>query len=1696
MRKFIWIFIAIVLALFVSCDETSPTTELAEANIAISMEKALEIESNGDVVEYRYESIPLFEDKHLIGATGGYVRLGTDTSSALPIGYLSQGKWHFNVQGLNDEGIVIVTGSTEQFLEKGLSHTIPITVTTDRTIGTGGVSFTFDSDATSQSNMSFIVRYRNIDQTTWQVKNSGFTRTMRVNDSEVTFSGRVDGLASGHWELHFILVDNGVYIGGESVTVQIVAGRTTTISGIILPSKHIGLEMMITSPGFVNGTLGNDVKIYKDQSATVTWTNESDATVYPDSWIWMVDGIIDESITSSTNSYTYHSNDASGYGEHQISVIALHHVSGQELEIGSASVKVEVIRRLANITFDAGSGMFPDGTSSITLTQDTYDNPQLPKIPSRIGYVFAGWMYGSDLAVTAMNEVIPAVYRCEGNRTLTAAWVQSVYNLTLVYGGGGIRKVYGSVSGGSTRELPAQETKTDISFGASLVPYIETPLTRYGYIFRGWYTEENGMGTQIYGNSWAISNYGWTSDVTLYAWWTLKEYTVTYKNAIYYGNYSWNASQLAAQAETEVVKTRSNPLGFSIAAGQVIYYTFTNTSTGETGRLYMYVTTGCNASGSPQAKTMAVIKPAGEDKQNDVAIDCPYGAMPQPKIQGLKFLGWFTSPTGGTQKQGTDIFLANNIAEDNETLYAHWEEGNIHVEVTNGYGTTLRTGTVAMGSIYGNLIPSSPTRTGYSFQGWYIQGTNDMVVAGSIVTVPDDHVIEARWVGNTYTVSFVPIREDVTATSQKTVQYGSAYGELPALVRPGYGGTGWKTADGSQTITSDTIVSIASNHTLSGDWNAVTMPITLNAGEGQMYIGGYNVGSIILTGTYGNTYNNLKTPSGASASLPESVTWYGHTFQGWYTEAAGGARVIGSQTITTELAHTLYAHYSTDSVTIKFWRNYDGDDYSNPTGSMLVEQRSRSFGDSLGALPNVNRTGYTFLGWFTTPSGGDLVSASTAITTTGTINFYAHWQIMSIQVTLNYGGGVSNGNTEKAISVTYGNTYGSGNGGSLPSPTKTGYNFSNTWQRDTDSATITSGSSMTLVNAHTLVAQYTPKTMSVTLDANGGTVLGSSTKTLVGTYDSQYNEMTLGGVVPNNPNGGLPDPTRTGYEFGGWYESLAFNTSPIQPGTTISKENNHTLYAKWNGKSVRVIYDWGDSTANRLLEYAVDTYGQFDTTSHFPEPTKNGYAIEGWYYESSYINRVEPTHIVMTDGDHTIYAKWLPISYRYTLDSEDLDSYWSGSEVNTLINSLGNGYTALSQGQFGNQTYDFIRKNGVTGGRRTLYSGTTTGAEWTQQITQTLNIHLRGEQQKWKRNVTCTACYGNGGWESSCDYCTNGKVWTQCSVCSGSGRLPTYEWSVMNTTTRNTHGSYLPDNEGFPIPTPGGPGELHTTVEYELIGGSSQGITYTVTTTNYRSVLGDYENCYNCSGRGGWNENCRVCGGDGEIWHECGTCDGNGYTVQTHTTTSTITVEVNGSTVATETYNDGNYSEYNINVPNDATVRITVVRAPSTLDGWTKDGSLQSSVSWYVYDPAYSGKITLLKRDGTALNFDSYLSGYTKGKGSASTMVNLVAGGVTISSIYLQNGEYGGNLQRYYLFPGYLNKTTYAGGTEIPGSTVQATYGGFSTSSSPRTATKEGVTVTPTQLSWSSSDLYITASPSLSWISGEYITGFSLDVMQ
>jgi len=128
-----------------------------------------------------------------------------------------------------------------------------------------------------------------------------------------------------------------------------------------------------------------------------------------------------------------------------------------------------------------------------------------------------------------------------------------------------------------------------------------------------------------------------------------------------------------------------------------------------------------------------------------------------------------------------------------------------------------------------------------------------------------------------------------------------------------------------------------------------------------------------------STYGTLPTP-----------TREGYEFKGWYTSKSKGNKVTSTTKVTTDKAHTLYAHWKEaekPTYKITFDGNGEDDEVTLSSTEITVEE-----GGTYGDLPSAKREKHTFSGWFTEAEGGSQVTSGTKFTVNKDQTLYAHWE--------------------------------------------------------------------------------------------------------------------------------------------------------------------------------------------------------------------------------------------------------------------------------------------------------------------------------------------------------------------------------------------------------------------------------------------------------------------------------------------------------------------------------------------------------------------------------------------------------------------------------------------------------------------------------------------------------------------------------
>ena len=405
-------------------------------------------------------------------------------------------------------------------------------------------------------------------------------------------------------------------------------------------------------------------------------------------------------------------------------------------------------------------------------------------------------------------------------------------------------------------------------------------------------------------------------------------------------------------------------------------------------------------------------------------------AMPSataPTRTGYTFTGYYYNDTQYYDGSMTSTHTWDRASAT--TLQAHWTINNytLTYDVNGGNALSPDHKSVTYNTAYGEL--PTPTRTGYTFVGWYTQATGGTAVSSSTIMGAGDVTIHAHWTANIYTVQFDK-QSGSGGTASVNATYDSAMPPATAPTRAGYtfggyyseasgGGTQYYDADMSSTHNWD----INTNpSTLYAKWTVKQYTVNLDKQEG---------------GTGGTSSVTVNYDSAMPSATAPSRT--GYTFKGYYSEQNGGGTQYYAEDMNS--AHnwdidtnpsTLYAKWEANKCTINL------DKQGGSGGTAYV---TGTYDSAMPSATAPSRTGYTFAGYYTLPNGGgtqyydeNMVSVSYWNITTNPSTLYANWTANTY--TLNFD--VQNGDalSPSTQSVTYDAAY-----GTLPTPTRYGFAF-------------------------------------------------------------------------------------------------------------------------------------------------------------------------------------------------------------------------------------------------------------------------------------------------------------------------------------------------------------------------------------------------------------------------------------------------------------------------------------------------------------------------------------------------------------------------------------------------------------------------------------------------------------------------------
>ena len=337
-------------------------------------------------------------------------------------------------------------------------------------------------------------------------------------------------------------------------------------------------------------------------------------------------------------------------------------------------------------------------------------------------------------------------------------------------------------------------------------------------------------------------------------------------------------------------------------------------------------------------------------------------------------------------EDGTQVDLSSKTFTESTTITANVTyryDVNFVFDDNNNYNTQI----VTSGAYA--TAPTSPTKTGYTFVGWSLNGTDVVDVGETAITSNTTFI--AVFEINSYQVTFMSDSETVDT---QEVNYNS-YAVTPVSpTKTGYTFAGWSLNGTTSVDVSETAITEAT--TFIALW-------TINS---------YDVNFVVDDN---NNYDTQEVNYNTYATAPTNPTKTGYTFVGW---SLNGTDVVTVEQTTITSNTTFIAVFEINSYDVTFISD-----------SETVDTQKVNYNLYAVAPVSPTKTGYTFAGW--SLNGTTSVNVSETVITEAT-TFIALWTINSYDVNFV----VDDNNNYDTQEVNY-NTYAT----APTSPIKTGYIF-------------------------------------------------------------------------------------------------------------------------------------------------------------------------------------------------------------------------------------------------------------------------------------------------------------------------------------------------------------------------------------------------------------------------------------------------------------------------------------------------------------------------------------------------------------------------------------------------------------------------------------------------------------------------------
>lgn len=388
--------------------------------------------------------------------------------------------------------------------------------------------------------------------------------------------------------------------------------------------------------------------------------------------------------------------------------------------------------------------------------------------------------------------------------------------------------------------------------------------------------------------------------------------------------------------------------------------------------------------------------------------------LEDPTKPGYTFKGWYADKDFTTLTVGIPVG-----STEAKTFYAKWEQNPYKITWNINEGDELTGEGYTVEAFYGNPItaPGDPTRRGYTFGGWYTDGSNfaENTKFKTGDKMPEgDVTYYAKWTAIEYTITYN--LDGGTNVSGNPAQYTVETGKitLVAPTKTGYRFDGWYTDDTYSTKVTEIAAGSTSDVTLYAKWTINQYTITWETNGGNDLTGS----NYTTTADYGTAIVRPDDPT------KKADAQYTYTFGGWYTDRALAQPLDDNATVPAENL-TVYAKWNTTAQTYTvtwhiqknpWWGSAKNDPYETkietyPYGTLLLKNAPETTKDAYDAYY------YELEGWRTGPETGELLTEASIVT--GDAEYYPSFLQKKKMCTITFDLGDAGG-TIDPVTVEYG----------------------------------------------------------------------------------------------------------------------------------------------------------------------------------------------------------------------------------------------------------------------------------------------------------------------------------------------------------------------------------------------------------------------------------------------------------------------------------------------------------------------------------------------------------------------------------------------------------------------------------------------------------------------------------------------------